>query len=81
MTRKRTVTKRPQHAGYVPGIDLKGEYLKQFGFNVGTEVTICIVKDKIEIYAVARPMKEVSLNDFSKPNTITPIKRIHKTMY
>jgi hypothetical protein len=39
----------PQGGGYVPGINLKGNYLKEFGFTVGDFVDVCILENQIVI--------------------------------
>jgi hypothetical protein len=43
------VCSMPQGAGYVPGLNLKGDYLKKFGFSSGDFVRVEISKHEIII--------------------------------
>jgi len=44
-----TVCQMTQGKKYAPGINLKGDYLKKFGFNVGDMVKVELHKNKIVI--------------------------------
>ena len=44
-----TVCQMPQGKEYIPGINLKGKYLKKFGFEVGDMVKVELHKNKIVI--------------------------------
>lgn len=44
-----TVCRMPQGAKYAPGINLKGDYLKKYGFEVGDLVKVELHKNKIVI--------------------------------
>lgn len=56
LTKKLKVVNKPQGKSYAPGINLQGEYLKNYGFGVGDFV-------KIEISANRIVIKKESINE------------------
>ena len=48
-TKNLKVCNLPQSAGYVPGINIKGKYLSEFGFSPGDQVQVEIKAGKIVI--------------------------------
>ncbi len=49
LTKTLRICRLPSNRKYTPGINLKGEYLKQFGFSVGDAVCVEISNNKILI--------------------------------
>lgn len=47
ITKLLKVCKLPSAKTYVPGLNLKGEYLRKFGFEVGDYVTVEVSENKI----------------------------------
>ena len=43
------VINMPSHGYYVPGINIKGKYLKKYGFNTGDKVFVQVAENRILI--------------------------------
>jgi len=48
-TKLRKITSRQSHKKYVPGIDIKGQIVKDTGFDYGTPVLVTIQNNLITI--------------------------------
>ena len=49
LIKKMKVVNKPQGKSYAPGINLQGEYLKNYGFSVGDFVEIEVSRNRIII--------------------------------
>jgi antitoxin component of MazEF toxin-antitoxin module len=70
----------PQGAGYVPGLNIKGEYMKKFGFFAGDFVKVDISDSKIIIEKTQAAMelanmvkKNPVLNNLVKEFDLIPV--------
>ncbi|OJU48367.1 MAG: hypothetical protein BGN96_00670 [Bacteroidales bacterium 45-6] len=55
-----TVCRQPQGKGYTIGVNLKGEYLKSFGFALGDMVKVEICQNKIVITKECEAVQEMN---------------------
>lgn len=55
----------PQGDSYAPGINLKGNYLTNYGFEVGDMVSVEVRKDEISIKKIPA---DITISDMMKRN-------------
>ncbi len=55
-----TVCKQPTKTGYTVGVNLKGEYLKNYGFQIGDMVKVELSENKIIISKESDIIQEMS---------------------